>query len=111
MRAWWTYWIAVGLAAVLWIGLPVVAGRDWFREQLHEPLSLAILLIPVAFAGLNLIAFRASHEEVCRLEAQRHSWLRALVGRGYSARQFALTGIVLLGLVVVILAAVATGSI
>ena len=30
------------------------------------------------------------------MEAERHSWLAAMVGGGYSARTFALTGIVLL---------------
>jgi hypothetical protein len=30
------------------------------------------------------------------MEAERHRWLSVLVGRGYSARTFALTGIALL---------------
>jgi hypothetical protein len=29
------------------------------------------------------------------MEAERHGWLSMMVGRGYSARAFALTGIVL----------------
>ena len=32
----------------------------------------------------------------CRLEVERHPWLSPLVGRGYSARTFALTGLAVL---------------
>jgi hypothetical protein len=69
------------------------------------------MLVPLVVAGVNLILFRDSHEDVCRLEAQRHGWLRAMVGDGYSARTFALTGAALLVLAVLILVAVATGGI
>lgn len=105
MRTWWIFWSTVVLAAVLWIAVPLVAGREAFRSLLSQPLSLAILVAPVAAAGINLIIFRRTHEEVCRLEAQRHGWLRAVVGRGYSARLFAATGVVLLAVTLFILAA------
>lgn len=106
MRAWWVYWLTIGIAAVLWIGTPVVAGRDGFRSFLTHPLGLVVLLAPLVAAGVNLILFRTSHEEVCRSEVARHPGLRYLVGRGYSARTFAWTGVVLLGLVALALAAV-----
>jgi hypothetical protein len=85
MRAWWAYWISVGFAAVLWIGAPLALGGD-------------------------LIAYRQTHAEVCRLEAQRHGWLRAMVGGGYSAGTFAWTGWALLVLAVLIIAAKIAGS-
>jgi hypothetical protein len=110
MRAWWVYWVSVAVAAMLWIGIPLLAGRDGLAAILHQPIGLAALLSPLIVAGVNLIMFRASHEEVCRLEAQRHAWLRAMVGNGYSARTFGLTGIGLLVVVAVIVAAVATGN-
>jgi hypothetical protein len=110
MRAWWIYWLTIGAAAVLWIGAALIAGRDGLRALLDQPLWLAILLFPLVLAGVNLIVYRASHEEVCRLEAERHGWLRAMVGRGYSARTFALTGIALLTLAVAIAAANLTGA-
>jgi hypothetical protein len=66
-----------------------------------------ILLAPIFLAGFNLVALRETHEVVCRMEAERHRWLSVMVGGGYSARMFALTGVVLLvvgvGLVVWVL--------
>jgi hypothetical protein len=106
VRAWWAYWLTIGVAAVLWIGVPLVAGRDGLLDLLHQPLGLAILLLPLVAAGINLIAYRGSHEEVCRLEVERHPSLRYLVGRGYSARTFAWTGGALLVLAAVIVVGV-----
>ena len=110
MRAWRVYWISIAVAAVLWIGVPVIAGSGGVRDLLAQPVWLAILLLPLVVAGVDLVLYRDSHEEVCRLEAQRHGWLRALVGRGYSARTFLWTGVALLGLVGLILIAVVSGS-
>jgi hypothetical protein len=28
MRAWWVYWISIAIAAILWTGVPLLAGRD-----------------------------------------------------------------------------------
>jgi hypothetical protein len=75
------------------------------RAILDQPAWLVVLLAPLVVAGINLIVFRESHEEVCRLEVARHPWLRYLVGRGYSARTFVLTGLGLLGLVGVLIVA------
>jgi len=86
--------LAVG--AALWLGVAVVGGRDGIRSALGQPIWAAVLLAPIFLAGLNLVAFRAWHEAVCRMEAERHRWLSIMVGRGYSARTFALTGVVLL---------------
>lgn len=99
MRAWWVYWISIALTAVLWIGLPLIVGRDGLRTALAQPIWLAILLLPLLAAGLNLVFFRETHEEICALEVERHPWLRTIVGRGYSARTFAATGVALLGVV------------
>ena len=44
------------------------------------------------------------------MEAERHRWLSVLVGRGYSARTFALTGIVLLVLGVALVVWVVTDT-
>jgi hypothetical protein len=109
VRPWWVFWATVVLGAVLWIAVPLLAGRDAFRSFLGQPLGLAVLLGPLAAAGINLIVFRDTHEAVCRVEAARHRSLRAVVGRGYSARTFAATGVVLLAVAVVILAAALPG--
>jgi hypothetical protein len=61
---------------------------------------LVILLAPVIAAGLNLILFRDSHEEVCRVEVRRHRWMRAIAGNGYSATSFAVTGVAMLAFAV-----------
>ena len=96
MRAWWVYWISIGIAGAAWIATPLILGRKGFRDLLAQPALLVIFVTPLVVAGLDLVAYRASHEQVCRLEAQRHSWIRRLVGDGYSARTFAWTGIALL---------------
>jgi len=102
MRAWWTYWLTVVAGAVIWIGALVVGGRDGLRSMLGSPLGLVILLAPIAIAGVNLVLYRQSHEEVCRIEVERHRSLRLLAGNGYSANRFALTGLMLIALAVVI---------
>jgi hypothetical protein len=111
VRAWWTYWLTVGLAAALWIGVAIAAPAGGMRAILAQPMWMILLLAPLVVAGINLIVFRQSHEEICRLEIERHPWLTYLVGRGYSARTFALTGLGLLGLVGVLVAARIGGAI
>ena len=101
MKAWWAYWLTLAIGAALWIGALVVGGRGGISMALGQPLWAVVLLAPIFIAGLNLfqrkVAARSqTHEVVCRMEAERHSWLAAMVGGGYSARTFALTGIVLL---------------
>ena len=110
MKAWWSYWLTVAVGAVLWIGVAVVAGREGIRTALDQPIWAAILVAPIFLAGLNLVAFRRTHENVCRMEAERHRWLSLLVGRGYSARTFALTGLVLLACGVVLVVWVVSGA-
>jgi len=105
VRAWWTYWLTFGLAAVLWIGVAIAAPAGGVGAILAQPLWMILLFAPLVVAGLSLIVFRESHETICRLEVARHPWLRYLVGGGYSARTFAITGFVLLGLVGVLIAA------
>jgi hypothetical protein len=105
MRAWWTYWLSIGVAAILWLGAIVLGGRQGLRTLLDQPVWLAILLLPLIVAGVNLIVFRERHETVCRLEVERHGWLRTMTGGGYSSRTFAWTGLTLLVLVALIVVA------
>jgi hypothetical protein len=104
------YWLSIGIAAVVWVGGALLGGRSGLSAMLGQPVGLTILLLPLVVAGVDLIVYRSSHEEVCRVEAERHGWLRALVGRGYSAATFAWTGVALLGLVGVILLAKTGGA-
>ena len=110
MRAWWLFWISIVVAAILWIGVPLALGGPRFRELMSEPVGLVMLVLPLVVAGVDLILFRTTHEEVCRLEAQRHRSPRAVVGDGYSARTFLWTGIVVLATAVVVVA-VAVGAV
>lgn len=110
MRAWWTYWVTFAVAAVLWIGVAIASPEGGMRDALHEPVWLALLLTPLVAAGGNLVIFRRQHETVCRIEAERHAWLRMLVGGGYSAATFATTGVVLIGLAAIVLAGVVSGA-
>jgi hypothetical protein len=98
MRAWWVCWISIAIAAVAWIAAPLILGRGEVRSFVWAPVGLLFLVVPLIVAGIDLIAYRRSHEEICRLEAQRHGWLRRLVGDGYSARTFAWTGVALVAL-------------
>jgi hypothetical protein len=109
VRAWWVYWLSIAIAAVLWVGVPLVLRGPAFRSLLANPVWLVIFVAPLVVAGLDLVLFRETHEEVCRLEARRHRWLRALVGDGYSATTFMWTGVAVLALAVVIVGAAATG--
>jgi hypothetical protein len=96
VKAWWAYWLTLAVGALLWIGVAVVGGREGIRTAVGQPIWGAILIAPIFLAGLNLVTFRRTHEVVCRTEAERHRWLSVMVGRGYSARTFAATGIVVL---------------
>jgi hypothetical protein len=110
MKAWWAYWLTLAIGVLVWIGGLVVVGRDGLRAALGQPLTAIVLISPVFLAGLNLVAFRSSHETVCRMEVERHPWLSHLVGRGYSARSFALTGVALLFVAAVFVIGVLNGS-
>jgi hypothetical protein len=102
----------VAFAAVLWIDVPLLIGGAALRRSLlADPVWLAIFVAPLVVAGLDLVLFRAAHEDVCRLEARRHRWLRALVGDGYRAATFLWTGVAVLGLAAVIVVGVATGGV
>lgn len=107
MRAWWAYWGSITFAAVVWLAALLLLGRSGLRSVLGSPLGLTVFVAPLVIAGLDLILYRATHEEICRLEARRHRWLRALVGQGYSAAAFLWTGVGILVVAVVIVTAVA----
>ena len=110
MRAWWAYWLTLIVGASIWIGLAIAVGRVGVKTALDQPVWATILIAPIFLAGLNLVIFRRSHEVVCRLEVERHSWLSRLVGRGYTARTFALTGLMVLAFGVVLVAGVVGGA-
>ena len=110
MRAWWAYWLTLLLGSLAWVGVVIVVGREGLRTALGQPVWATILVAPIFFAGLNLVVFRNSHEVVCRLEVERHPSLSHLVGRGYSARTFALTGLVVLALGVALVIGLIGGS-
>jgi hypothetical protein len=84
VKAWWSYCLALAVGAVLWIGVAVAGGPEGVRTALTEPIPAAILLAPIFLAGLNIVAFRRTHEVVCRMDAERHRSLSVLVGRGCS---------------------------
>jgi hypothetical protein len=112
MRAWWTYWVLIAAAAVTWVAGGVLArsagGLEWLLGQ--PAWAIALIGLPLA-AGLNLILYRQSHEEVCRLEVDRHRWLDILTGGGYSARTFLLTGFALVVASLALAIALASGAI
>ena len=110
MKAWWAYWLIVAIGALLWIAFAVVGGREGIRTALGQPIWAAILLAPIFLAGLNLVVFRQTHEVVCRIEAERHRWLSVLVGGGYSARTFAVTGLSLMALGVALVVLASSGA-
>ena len=111
VRAWWIYWASIAVAAVLWIGAVVVGGRDGLRGMLHQPVGLAILVLPLVVAGVDLVLYRQRHEEVCRIEVERHGWLRVMTGGGYSARTFLWTGVALVVFAGTIVVAALAGKI
>ena len=110
MRAWWSYWLTVVVGAVLWIGVAIADRGGGLRAPLQQPLWLILLLTPLVAAGVNLVLFRRSHEAICSIEVNRHPWLRYLVGDGYSAGSFALTGLALLSLAAVVVIATVGGA-
>jgi len=99
VAAWRVYWLSIGIGVILWVGAFVLASGGGIRNLLADPIVALVLVAPFVVAGLDLIVFRNSHEEVCAIEARRHAWLRAMVGNGYSATTFAVTGVVLLAFV------------
>ena len=110
MRAWWAYWLTLIFGSLAWVGVVIAVGREGLKTALGQPLWATILIAPIFLAGLNLVVFRSRHEVVCRLEVERHPWLSHLVGRGYSARTFALTGLAVLALGVALVIGVIGGS-
>ena len=110
VRAWWAYWVSITFAAVLWLGALLLLGRSSLRSILGNPMGLTVFVAPLVVAGVDLILFRATHEEICRLEARRHRWLRSLVGQGYSAAAFLWSGVAVLVVAIVIVTTVAMAA-
>jgi hypothetical protein len=111
MWAWWAYWFLITVSGVAWLAAAVIArSSGGIGSLLAQPLWAIILLLPPLAAGINLIAYRQRHEEVCRIEVTRHRWLALATRGGYSARTFALTGVVLVVFSVAVTAALLSGS-
>src|SRR5262245_11073333 len=66
MRAWWVYWISISVAAVAWIGGLLILGRGEVRSLIWAPIGLLLLILPLIVGGIDLIAYRRTHEEICR---------------------------------------------
>ncbi len=49
--------------------------------------------LPLLLAGVDLVVFSRSHEEICRAHVARHGWLRLVTFGGYPAWMFATTGV------------------
>ena len=90
-RAWWIYWLALAVWALVALGVAVTR----VRLGPAEPQWVFGLSAPLLIAGLDLILYRTSHERICAIEAREHAWLRVLVAKGYSARTFLITGVAL----------------
>jgi len=53
-----------------------------------------VLSLPLFLAGINLVLFSESHEQICASEVARHRWLRVVTMGGYSRRTFLITGLI-----------------
>ena len=95
--AWRVYWwtIAAWLVVLL---LYVV-----LRRSVENNLLWGIVLsLPLFLAGLNLVVFSRTHEQICAIEVARHRWLRLITMGGYSRRTFLITGLIALATSVVL---------
>jgi hypothetical protein len=57
MRAWYGYWATFVITVGIWLGALVIGGRDGLRSVLASPLGLAILVLPIVVAGVNLVVY------------------------------------------------------
>lgn len=87
--AWRAYWWTIAgwvLVLVLYLAL---------RQSVDNKLLWGIVLsLPLLLAGLNLVLFSESHEQICAIEVARHRWLRIVTMGGYSRRTFVITGLI-----------------
>ena len=87
--AWRAYWWTIAgwsLVLVLYLAL---------RQSVDNKLLWGIVLsLPLLVAGLNLVLFSESHEQICAIEVARHRWLHIVTMGGYSRRTFLITGLI-----------------
>ena len=95
VTAWRAYWVLISIASVAWIGY-ALTHRGGLTDLASEPLWLAVLVLPLLGAGINLVLVSREHEVVCAREAAQHRWFAMIVGRGYPAWTFRATGIFLI---------------
>ena len=73
------------------------------RRSVENNLLWGIVLsLPLFLAGLNLVVFSRTHEQICAIEVARHRWLRLITMGGYSRRTFLITGLIALARSVVL---------
>jgi hypothetical protein len=65
------------------------------RQSVESRLLWGLVLsLPLFLAGINLVLFSESHEQVCASEVAQHRWLRVVTMGGYSRRTFLITGLI-----------------
>jgi hypothetical protein len=95
--AWRGYWWTI--AAWLFVLLLYVGVRPSVENRL---LWGIVLSLPLFLAGLNLVVFSRSHEQICAIEVARHRWPRLITMGGYSRRTFLITGLIALAMSVLL---------
>jgi hypothetical protein len=102
--AWRAYWWTIA-GWLLALGLYLV-----FRQSVENKLIWGtVLSLPLFLAGLNLVLFSESHEQICAIEVARHRWLRLATMGGYSRRTFLITGLIALAMSILLGVSLAGG--
>ena len=87
--AWRGYWWTIAgwlFALAIYVAL---------RQSVESRLLWGLVLsLPLFLAGINLVLFSESHEQICASEVARHRWLRVVTMGGYSRRTFLITGLI-----------------
>jgi hypothetical protein len=95
--AWRAYWWTIAvwlLALVIYVAL---------RRSVESTLLWGLVLsLPLFLAGINLVLFGESHEQICAREVARHRWLRVVTMGGYSRRTFLITGLIAVAMSILI---------
>jgi hypothetical protein len=102
--AWRVYWWTI--AAWVVVLILYVALRQTVESRL---LWGIVLSLPLLAAGVNLVLSSGSHERLCAIEVDRHRWLRVITMGGYSRRTFLITGLLAVGLSVLLGVSLAGG--
>jgi hypothetical protein len=103
-RAWAGYWWTVGawlVALLLYVALR--------RTVENNLVWAAVVALPLFAAGVNLVLFNRTHEEICAQEVARHRWLRIITMGGYSSQTFLITGLIAIASSLALAVLVASG--